>query len=132
MLSICQVLDTLQNLKDTEAFKKGGPSPLVAPGPAEETEAGRVTVWCNHAEVEMSAQSFVATHQGLVLSASAGWGLQKGVAISTGLCRLSGVFLADKQGEEPGLPAFAEWGAWLDLSMLELSMVSAAPGVSCL
>ena len=39
LLSICQVLDTLQNLKDTEAFKKGGPSPLVAPGTAEEIEA---------------------------------------------------------------------------------------------
>lgn len=79
-------------------------------------------MWCNHAEVEMSAQSFVTTHQGLVLSACR-LGSSEGVDISTGLCRLSRCLLGRQAREEPGLPAFAEWGAWLDLSMLELSMV---------
>ena len=77
-------------------------------------------MWCNHAEVEMSTQSFVATHQGVVLSACR-LGSSEGVYISTGLCRLSRVYLADKG--RAWFACFAERGAWLDLSMLELGMV---------
>ena len=70
----------------------------------------------------MSAQLFVTTHQGLVLSACR-LGSSEGVDISAGLCRLNRCLRGRQAREEPGLPAFAEWGAWLDLSMLELSMV---------
>lgn len=64
LLSIFQVLATLKNLIDTEAFQKGDPSPLVGPGQAEEIEAER----CNHAKVEIFTQWSASTHQGMVLS----------------------------------------------------------------
>lgn len=46
----------------------------------------------------MSTQSFVTTHQGMVLFACR-LRSSEGVDISTGLCRLSRVYLADKQGK---------------------------------
>lgn len=70
----------------------------------------------------MSTQSFATTHQGMVLSVYR-LGSSEGVNISTGLCRLSRSLPGGQTREEPGLPASAEQGAWLDLSMLELRMV---------
>ena len=70
----------------------------------------------------MSAQLFVTTHQGLVLSACR-LGSSEGVDISAGLCRLNRCLRGRQAREEPGLPAFAEWGAWLDLSMLGYAIV---------
>lgn len=56
-------------------------------------------MWCNHAEVEMSAQSFVATHQGLVLSARRLGSSVKESTSQLGLQTECGVTLADKQGK---------------------------------